>query len=109
MINRRTFISSAAATAALAALGLPAEAFAANRLKLGQAAPFSFETLIAQVRAMATAPYQAQSKPPAEILDKIDYEAHGKIKFNTDAALFADGPGQFPVTFFHLGRYFQAP
>jgi len=109
MINRRTFISSAATTAALAALGLPAEAFAANHLKLGQAAPFSFETLIAQVRAMAAAPYQPQGKPPAEILDKINYEAHGKIKFNTDTALFANGPGQFPVTFFHLGRYFQAP
>ena len=109
MINRRTFLSSAATGAALAALGLPAKAFAANRLKLGQATPFSFEALIAQVRVMAGAPYQPQGKPPADILDKIDYEAHGKIKFNTDAALFADAPGQFPVTFFHLGRYFQAP
>jgi len=106
MINRRTFLGSAAA---LAALGLPAAAFSDNRLKLGQATAFSFETLIAQARDMAQAPYQQQAKAPAAILDKIDYEAHGKIKFKTDAALFAQGPGQFPVTFFHLGRYFQAP
>ena len=109
MMNRRTFLRSAGATAALAALGLSPEALAAQRLKLGKAAPFSFETLIAQARTAAQSPYQPQAKPPAAILDKIDYEEHGKIRFNTDAALFADGPGQFPVTFFHLGRFFQAP
>jgi glucans biosynthesis protein len=32
---------------------------------------------------------------PAEVLDKIDYEAHGKIRFKTADALFADGPGAF--------------
>src|SRR5450830_656674 len=109
MINRRTFLSSATATAALAALGIPPEALAANRIKLGNPAPFSFDALIAQARTTAQSPYKAQNKPPADILDKIDYEAHGKIKFNTDSSLFADGPGQFPVTFFHLGRFFQAP
>ena len=43
------------------------------------------------------------------MLDRIDYAEHGKIKFNTDFALFRDGPGDFPVTFFHLGKYFRAP
>lgn len=109
MMNRRTFLNSAAATAALAALGMTPEALAAHRLTLGNAASFSFETLIAQARTAAQSAYQEQRKAPADILDKIDYEAHGKIRFNTDVALFADGPGQFPVTFFHLGRYFQAP
>ncbi|WP_016832829.1 glucan biosynthesis protein [Herbaspirillum lusitanum] len=109
MINRRTFLSSATATAALAALGIPPEALAANRIKLGNPAPFSFDALISQVRTAAQSPYKPQNKPPADILDKIDYEAHGKIKFNTDSSLFANGPGQFPVTFFHLGRFFQAP
>jgi periplasmic glucans biosynthesis protein len=109
MINRRTFLGSAAASAALAALGVPVSALAANRLKLGKAAAFSFETLIAQARELSQAPYKPQAKAPAEILDKIDYEQHGKIHFKTDVALFANGPGQFPVTFFHLGRFFQAP
>src|SRR3546814_3882977 len=35
--------------------------------------------------------------------------AHGKIKFKCDDALFVGGPGAYPVTFFHLGRYFQVP
>src|SRR6202012_4785572 len=43
------------------------------------------------------------------VLERIDYAEHGKIKFNTDFALFRDGPGDFPVTFFHLGKYFRAP
>lgn len=109
MINRRTFLSSASATAALAALGVAPGALAAGRIKLGNAAPFSFDALIATVRESAQTPYRAQNKPPADILEKIDYEAHGKIRYNTDSALFADGPGQFPVTFFHLGRFFQSP
>ena len=45
--------------------------------------------------------------PRPEIVNKIDYEAWGKITFNTDQALFANGPGRFPVTFFHLGKFFQ--
>src|ERR1700726_589011 len=54
-------------------------------------------------------PYQPEPAPPREILEKIDYEAPGKIKFHTDYALWAGGPGQLPVTFFPLGRFFQAP
>lgn len=109
MINRRTFLHSAAATATLVALGVPIEAIAENRVKLGSASPFSFDALIAQAKALAQKPYKPQATAPHEILDKIDYAAHGKIKYKTDYALFADGPGQFPVTFFHLGRFFQSP
>jgi glucans biosynthesis protein len=109
MISRRTFLSSTSAAAALAALGIPLEVLAANRIKLGSANAFSFDALIEQARTASRLPYKPQSKPPADILEKIDYEAHGKIKFDTDYSLNANGPGQFPVTFFHLGRYFQAP
>ena len=109
MINRRTFLHSAAATATLVALGIPIEAIAANRVKFGSASSFSFDTLIAQAKALAQKPYKPQPTPPRAILDRIDYAAHGKIKYKTDYALFADGPGQFPVTFFHLGRFFQSP
>ncbi|HEY4072612.1 MAG TPA: glucan biosynthesis protein D [Herbaspirillum sp.] len=108
-INRRTFLHSAAATATLAALGIAPEALAANRVKLGAASDFSFDALIAHAREQAKTPYKPQPAPPRDILEKIDYQALGKIKFNTDYALFADGPGQFPVTFFSLGRFFQSP
>ncbi|KAF3999823.1 glucan biosynthesis protein [Glaciimonas immobilis] len=109
MINRRTFLHSAAATATLAALGIPLEVIAANRVKFGKASAFSFDALIAKAQAQAKQPYAPQRTAPREILEKIDYEALGKISFNTDYALFANGPGQFPVTFFHLGKFFQSP
>ncbi|WP_420991730.1 glucan biosynthesis protein [Cupriavidus sp. 30B13] len=109
MTNRRTLLVSATASAALAALGITPSALAASRIKLGDARPFGFDTLIAQARAMAGKPYAPPATAPADILDRIDYEAHGKIRFRPDEALFADGPGQFPVTFFHLGTFFRKP
>ena len=109
MFNRRQFLEYAAATAGLAATGFSGPAMAQQGLKLGASSPFSFEALKARAREMAKAPYMPPPQPPADVLYQIDYDAHGKIKFKTDLALWANGPSKFPVTFFHLGRYFQKP
>jgi len=119
MPDRRTFNTAAGASFLSLALGLAGKAVAADGgsptagkaggLKLGEAQPFSFPALIERARAAAAQPYTADRSLPADVLHRIDYEAHGKIRFNTDLALFKDGPGQFPVTFFHLGRFFQIP
>lgn len=82
---------------------------AAAGLTLSQPRPFSFERLVALAKSLGAQPYAPDKSLPADVLERIDYDAHGKIKFNTDNALFRDGPGQFPVTFFHLGRFFQVP
>ncbi|MGY8524748.1 glucan biosynthesis protein [Paracidovorax citrulli] len=108
-MTRRTVLVSAATTAALAGLGISPAALATGRIRLGKGQPFSHDALIARAREMATRPYVAPPTAPAAILEKIDYDAHGKIRYRTDEALFADGPGQFPVTFFHLGTYFRVP
>jgi periplasmic glucans biosynthesis protein len=105
MIDRRHFLAAGGASFALAALGLAPEALAARRLKFGPAAPFSYDALVEQARALAGKPYEAPAPLPGDVLERIDYDAQGKIHYNTDYALFADGPGQYPVTFFHLGRY----
>ncbi|MCY1346166.1 Glucans biosynthesis protein D [compost metagenome] len=109
MMNRRTLLVSATASAALAALGITPSVLAASRIKLGEAQPFGFDALIERARALAAKPYAPPPSPPADVLSRIDYDAHGKIRFRTDDALFAKGPGQFPVTFFHLGTYFRTP
>ena len=101
----------------LAAVGLTAPFTSAdaaetknlNGLRLGEAAPFSFESFKAEVKALAAKPYAPPPVVAADILDTIDYEAHGKISYRPDHALFADGPGQYPVTFFHLGKFFKKP
>jgi periplasmic glucans biosynthesis protein len=109
MMNRRDILATGTAAAALAALGFPASAFPAGGPKLGTENSFSFDALAEQARLSASKPYVAPRSPPHDILEQIDYQAHGQIKFDTSRALFADGPGPFPVTFFLLGKYFQVP
>ncbi|MFZ3328001.1 MAG: glucan biosynthesis protein D [Methylocella sp.] len=100
--------SALKAAAALGLLGANAgQGFAAGAMKLGPAAPLSFDTLKAMARRMAREPYAGPARPSPDIIAKISYEAWGKIKFDMDHALFADGPGRFPVSFFHLGMFFQ--
>lgn len=108
-LHRRGLLAAGGASIAAAALGLPAPARAAKRLELGAPATFSFDALIEQARSGAARPYVPAPALQREVLARIDYDAHGKIRFDTDVALFADGPGLYPVTFFHLGRLFQAP
>ncbi|MFJ5370242.1 glucan biosynthesis protein [Bosea sp. CER48] len=108
-LDRRTLLAGAGATATLAALGFAPEALAQQGLKLGQPEDFTFESLKARVRQMAAQPYQAPPSPQPDVLQRIDYDAHGKIRFKPEMALWANGPSSWPVTFFHLGRYFQKP
>ena len=105
--DRRSFIAGAAA---LSALGWPAGAGAqAPALKLAPAEAFDFEGLKARAKAMAARAYEPPPAPRPDVLERIDYDAHGKIRFKPEMALWADGPSPWPVTFFHLGRFFQKP
>lgn len=71
--------------------------------------PFSFDRLIERAAGLAEQPYSPPPAPAPEIVAQIDYDAHGAIQYRRDLALAADGPGVFPVTFFHLGRLFPNP
>jgi glucans biosynthesis protein len=73
----------------------------------GEAQPFSFEQLIEKARGAAQRPYQPPYRPAPELVGKIDYDAHGKLRFKHERAPFAER-GPFPVTFFHLGQFFPS-
>ncbi len=106
-LDRRSLLQAFAAASAMGLVSAemsPAEAQAA--LRLGPPQPFSFDQLKDKARAMAAEPYQPPMRPSPEIVAKLNYDEWGKITFNTDEALFADGPGRFPVSFFHLGMFF---
>ncbi|HVB90037.1 MAG TPA: glucan biosynthesis protein D [Beijerinckiaceae bacterium] len=109
--DRRAALRALAASAAagLARTEAQAAAPAPQSLSFGDPLPFSFERLKEEARARATAPFVSTTTPAPEVLAKIDYDAWGKIRYRTDAAVFANGPGRFPVTFFHLGKFFQTP
>ncbi len=81
-------------------------AHAAAGVTLGAPENFSFEGLKAVAEALAAKPYAAPTQPNPAVVSQIDYERWGQISFNTESALFANGPGQFPVTFFHIGKFF---
>ena len=94
-----------------AVLGAPAVGLAANggtALVLGPARPFSFEALTAEARRVASEPYVPPRSPAAAALDRIDYDAHWRIRFRESEAPQL-GEGGPPVQFFHLGRYAREP
>lgn len=107
--NRRRFLSLLASAAASTAFPWSNALSAEAGLALGSSSLFSWEGLIKEAQLMAKQPYQPAPQPNHEVLEQIDWEAHGKIHFKPENALFADGPGQYPIQFFHPGRFFQAP
>lgn len=106
--DRRTFLETTALGAMLACLpqGFVGVARAAA-LEFGSPRPVTFESLAERARQMAREPYRAPVRPDPEIVSKIDYETHGKIRFNPEYALYGGGRSVYPVTFFHLGQFFQ--
>ena len=106
-VDRRTLLKGAAASAA--AMSPLGEALAAQSdgLQYDPPVPFTYDLFKTQARDQANGPYIPPPRPAPDVLQKINYEEWGKIRFRDDYALFADGPGRFPVTFFHLGLFFQ--
>ena len=111
-IDRRSVLTAMAAASALGLLhaaitpALAQTAAAGAGLKLADPKPFSFDILKQTAKDMAAQPYKPPMLPANDIVRQLNYEEWGKITFNTDEALFANGPGEFPVTFFHLGMFF---
>ncbi|HEX9451239.1 MAG TPA: glucan biosynthesis protein D [Burkholderiales bacterium] len=105
--KRRVVLQATLAVSALSLLGLPLQSRGATALRFGPPQPFSFDRLKQRARAMAATAHVSPPRPAPDITAKIDYAAHGQIKFRADTALAAEGPGHFPVTFFHLGMFFQ--
>ena len=96
--TRRAVLGTAAAFGALSAAGFgPARA-------QGERRPFSWEQLVAQAERAASEPWREPYRPMPEVTSVIDYQRWGEIAFRTDRSPFQDG---YPVTFFHLGQYFQ--
>ena len=106
-LDRRTLLKVAAASAATLNSFVEAFGAQADGLQFDPPVPFSYELFKSQARDRAHAPYVPPPRPAQEVLQKINYEEWGKIRYRNDYALFANGPGQFPVTFFHLGLFFQ--
>lgn len=104
--SRRDVLGASLASALAAGFGLVSSPAHAIPLKFGPAKPFSWGALVARARDMAAKPYKSPYRAAPEIVERIDYTAHGKIRFKTDYSLFVDNPGVHPVSFFPIGRFF---
>ncbi|ADZ68668.1 glucan biosynthesis protein D [Polymorphum gilvum SL003B-26A1] len=73
----------------------------------GAPEPFGFELLVDKARALAAKAYAEPRVRAAETLEKIDYDAHWKIRFRPEETVMIGETA--PVQFFHTGRYFKTP
>ena len=113
MQNRRQFLGLLAALATSSLWPQTTQAAqtqpAVDDKNVSTGTPFSWSILVDTARQNAQQPYQPTSQPHQDILQQIDWAAHGQIQFHPEHALFANGPGQYPIEFFHPGKFFQTP
>ena len=109
-MQRRQFLTRAAAAFAAAGLPLPLLEAVASPVPLGQSHPFDYAWLKGHARAMAARAFEPRSDvlPPA--VAALDWDQYQSIAFRQDHALWGDLPGSnFQAKFFHLGIYFKRP
>jgi len=105
-LTRRHFLQLSLAVNALYALRMPAAQANPAKLQFGPATPFSFDALKAMARDAAARDYTPPPRPDPAIVQQIDYDAHGKLQYRKDAALWAEGGSAYPISFQHVGMFF---
>src|SRR6201999_1922708 len=101
-IHRRHFMGLSAATLFTLSAGVRAGlAEGGPALQFGPTQAFSFDWLRQQARELAGMPYVAPRAPLADVVQTIDFDAIQKIQFCKACALWREGPGEFPISFFH--------
>jgi glucans biosynthesis protein len=101
-------LSAQAQTAAQTATQTTAQPIVQTPARPGLTAPqpFSFDVLAARAAALARTPYVPTPVEQPDVLEKIDYDAHWRIRFRPEATVTV---GQTPIQFFHLGTFFRQP
>lgn len=109
MPTRRSLLQSLAATASGALLPLAHAADSRCASRFGPPSDFSAPWLVEQARRLAARPWRPPPAPDPQTVQRLDYEALGRIRYRPACALFADRRRAPPVTLFHLGRFFPTP
>jgi len=105
-LSRRQVLGSGALLA-VAATGLvdPRPSIAQSAAPLGAPQPFDFEVLKQKAKALAAKAHVAPKPVAPGEIGKIDFDVVQKISFRAEKALWKDGPGPFPVRFFHVNKF----
>ena len=102
--DRRHLLQLMAVTGAARLIGGGGPARAAEGLDFGPPQAFSYDGLKTEARERAAKAYEPPPRPDPQIVEKIDYDAHGKLKYRKELALYGDSA--YPLSFQHVGRYF---
>ena len=106
MPTRRAVV--AGSIALMGAFPLRVSAQSSDALKLGEPRTFRFDDLIERAREMAGSAYEPPHIIAPDVLERIDYDAHWKIRYRDDATFNPPGTNA-EVQLFHQGRYFREP
>src|SRR3546814_18530888 len=68
------------------------------------AEPFSYDWLRQHARELAAGPYHEPPRPDPSIVSRIDYDAHGKLRYRKEFSLYREGA--YPISFQHVGMLF---
>lgn len=110
--RRAVLARGVAAVGAIAALqtGFVPVAVAADRqANFAVDGPFRRSTVSELARRLAAEPYKAPASALPEVLDKLNYDQYRDIRFNPEAAVWADRPLPFRMQLFHRGLYYKDP
>ena len=114
MIDRRTFLTSFAASLALQAGGglLAGRSLATEvdpaEMQLSTHVPFSRTSLLNQARALAANDYIEPPKIPQDWID-LTYDQYRGINFKPESGLWNGTDRPFEMEFFAPGLYFPSP
>ena len=108
LLDRRALmqLALAAQAALIATPGAQAQGSGTDRLTFGPPKPFTYDLLKQLAKDLAAKPYVEPAKPNPDVTRRIDYDAHGKLKYRPDHALYGESAGAYPVTFMHVGQFF---
>ncbi len=108
-MQRRDFLK---ASAALAALGLPAVSpltHAAELTTVGEGQAFDYAWLKGRARTLAAAPYQAPAQITQPELKALNFDTFQSLRFKPEHGLWAGEARGLEVRFFHPGYIFPIP
>jgi glucans biosynthesis protein len=82
---------------------------AKSDILFGAANAFSFDTLKAAAKALATDDWKEPVAAHADVLRQIDYDSFQQVRFRAEMSLRLDRDGRAPVQLFHLSQLNMSP
>lgn len=109
-LSRRSTLRGLAALSVISAV-LPAiPSLAQNAPQTGSGPePFRFEDVLKRAREVSAIPFEANSSPLPDPLNRLDFDTYRNIRFRPDRALQTAADGPFRMQMFHLGFLYQRP